>query len=68
MRGRDRCGAPPAANPGGNSSALRKGAALFAKGIKVLTLFFIDEVAKYRVYEGSLEKQGEYAAIFEDEY
>jgi type III restriction enzyme len=41
---------------------------LFAKGIKVLTLFFIDEVAKYRVYEGSLEKQGEYAAIFEDEY
>ena len=41
---------------------------LFAKGIKVLTLFFIDEVAKYRVYEGSQEKQGEYAAIFEDEY
>jgi len=41
---------------------------LFAKGIKVLTLFFIDEVAKYRVYEGSMEKQGEYAAIFEDEY
>ena len=41
---------------------------LFAKGIKVLTLFFIDEVAKYRVYEGSQEKQGEYAAIFEEEY
>ncbi len=41
---------------------------LFAKGIKVLTLFFIDEVAKYRVYDGSMEKQGEYAAIFEDEY
>ena len=41
---------------------------LFAKGIKVLTLFFIDEVAKYRQYEGSIEKQGEYAAIFEEEY
>ena len=41
---------------------------LFAKGIKVLTLFFIDEVARYRQYEGSLERQGEYAAIFEDEY
>ena len=41
---------------------------LFSKGIKVLTLFFIDEVAKYRQYEGSVEKPGEYAAIFEDEY
>jgi type III restriction enzyme len=41
---------------------------LFSKGIKVLTLFFIDEVAKYRQYDGSIEKQGEYAAIFEDEY
>lgn len=41
---------------------------LFAKGIKVLSLFFIDEVAKYRVYEGNKEKQGEYAALFEEEY
>lgn len=41
---------------------------LFSKNIKVLTLFFIDEVAKYRMYEGGEEKQGEYAAIFEDEY
>ena len=41
---------------------------LFAKGIKVLTLFFIDEVAKYRIYEGSEEKQGEYAQLFEEEY
>jgi len=40
---------------------------LIGKGIKVLTLFFIDEVAQYRVYEGSQEKLGEYAAIFEDE-
>ena len=41
---------------------------LFAQGIKVLTLFFIDEVAKYRVYEGTVEKQGEYERIFEEEY
>ena len=41
---------------------------LFSKGIKVLTLFFIDEVGKYRVYEGSQEKQGEYADLFEEEY
>jgi type III restriction enzyme len=41
---------------------------LFAKGIKVLSLFFIDEVAKYRLYEGSVEKQGEYARLFEEEY
>jgi len=41
---------------------------LFAQGIKVLTLFFIDEVAKYRVYEGGVEKQGEYEKIFEEEY
>ena len=41
---------------------------LFAQGIKVLSLFFIDEVAKYRVYDGGVEKQGEYAQIFEEEY
>ena len=34
---------------------------LFARGIKVLSLFFIDEVAKYRVYEKDEAKQGEYA-------
>ena len=31
---------------------------LFRKGIKVLTLFFIDEVAKYRQYEGSHGEAG----------
>lgn len=38
-------------------------------GIKVLSLFFIDEVAKYRQYDtdGKLVK-GEYARIFEEEY
>jgi type III restriction enzyme len=40
---------------------------LFAKGIKVLSLFFIDEVAKYRDYEAEDEK-GEYARVFEEEY
>jgi type III restriction enzyme len=39
------------------------------QGIKVLTLFFIDEVAKYRQYDadGNVVK-GEYARIFEEEY
>jgi len=41
--------------------------ALHQQGIKVLTLFFIDEVAKYRDYSASDEK-GEYARIFEEEY
>lgn len=41
--------------------------ALFQQGIKVLTLFFIDEVAKYRDYAAADEK-GDYARIFEDEY
>lgn len=39
------------------------------QGIKVLSLFFIDEVAKYRRYaaDGTPEK-GDYARIFEEEY
>lgn len=39
------------------------------QGIKVLTLFFIDEVARYRQYDadGNAVK-GEYARIFEEEY
>lgn len=41
---------------------------LFQQGIKVLTLFFIDEVAKYRLYTESGEERGEYAKIFEEEY
>lgn len=40
---------------------------LFLQGIKVLTLFFIDEVAKYRDYSAADEK-GEYARVFEEEY
>ncbi|MDO8995746.1 MAG: DEAD/DEAH box helicase family protein [Nitrosomonas sp.] len=41
---------------------------LFHQGIKVLSLFFIDEVAKYRRYDESGENPGEYAQIFEEEY
>jgi type III restriction enzyme len=41
--------------------------ALFQKGVKVLTLYFIDEVVKYRDYSQPDEK-GEYARIFEEEY
>jgi type III restriction enzyme len=41
---------------------------LFHQGIKVLTLFFIDEVAKYRIYSDIGEEGGEYAKIFEEEY
>ena len=41
--------------------------ALFPQGVKVLTLFFIDEVARYRDYAAPDEK-GEYARVFEEEY
>lgn len=42
---------------------------LFNKGIKTLSLFFIDEVAKYRQYdEDGNELLGEYGKIFEREY
>ena len=41
--------------------------ALFQQGVKVLTLFFIDEVVKYRDYSAPDEK-GEYARVFEEEY
>ncbi|UKH22366.1 type III restriction-modification system endonuclease [Actinobacillus pleuropneumoniae] len=40
---------------------------LFSQGIKVLSLFFIDEVAKYRDYSRE-DTKGEYARIFEEEY
>lgn len=42
---------------------------LFHKGIKVLSLFFIDEVAKYKSYdEANRPMNGEYANMFEEEY
>lgn len=47
---------------------LEKEKELYKKGIKVLSLFFIDEVAKYKYYEDSQALKGEYAKIFEEEY
>ena len=42
---------------------------LFAKGIKTLSLFFIDEVAKYKSYdEQGNEVKGVFQQIFEEEY
>ena len=42
---------------------------LYRQGIKVLSLFFIDAVDKYRVYEAGGEVQkGRWAEIFEEEY
>ena len=42
---------------------------LFHKGIKVLSLFFIDEVAKYKQYDESGQPvNGIYANMFEEEY
>ena len=40
---------------------------LYKFGIKVLSLFFIDKVEKYRLYEPNVHN-GEYAEIFEEEY
>jgi len=47
---------------------LEKEQALYTQGIKVLSLFFIDEVAKYRGYNEGGEQAGEYAQMFEEEY
>lgn len=41
---------------------------LFKKGIKVLSLFFIDKVANYKCYDETGEKKGVYAEIFEEEF
>lgn len=50
-------------------SHLEKEEALFSRRIKCLSLFFIDEVAKYRQYdEDGGEVLGEYGRIFEEEY
>jgi type III restriction enzyme len=46
---------------------LEKERALFAQGVKVLSLFFIDEVAKYRDYERE-DTLGDYGRVFEEEY
>lgn len=43
---------------------------LKSRGIKVLSLFFIDKVANYRIYdpETGEAKKGKYALMFEEEY
>jgi len=46
---------------------LEKECELFTQGIKVLSLFFIDEVAKYRDYERE-DTYGDYARVFVEEY
>ena len=48
---------------------LQKERELFDKGIKCLSLFFIDEVSHYRQYdEDGNEVKGKFQRIFEDEY
>jgi len=48
---------------------LNKELILNPQGIKVLSLFFIDSVGKYRVYdEDGNQTNGDYAEIFENEY
>ncbi len=50
-------------------SHFQKEAQLFHKGIKTLSLFFIDEVAHYRQYDADgNEVLGEFGRIFEEEY
>ena len=48
-------------------SHIEKERIMFSKGIKVLSLFFIDEVVKYRDYS-KLDQKGDYAKVFEEEY
>lgn len=51
------------------ASHIEKERDLYTKGIKVLTLFFIDEVAKYRAYDDKgNQTRSEYEEIFEYEY
>lgn len=50
-------------------SHIEKERELFKKGIKTLSLFFIDEVAKYRAYNEKGEQlKAEYEQVFEEEY
>ena len=41
---------------------------LFARGIKVLSLFFIDHVDSYRIYDKDNVEKGKFAKMFEEEY
>lgn len=48
-------------------SHLDKESRLFKRGIKTLSLFFIDQVVKYKDYD-AVDDKGSYAVIFEEEY
>ena len=48
---------------------LRRERELYSRGVKVLSLFFIDEVAKYKSYDENREEvKGVFQKIFEEEY
>ena len=47
---------------------LEKEKRLRQRGIKVLSLFFLDSVGHYRSYEAGTAQKGGYARIFEEEY
>lgn len=47
---------------------LEKQLEMLPLGVKVLSLFFIDEVAKYREYDDEGIRDGEYARMFDEEY
>jgi len=50
-------------------SHLNKERNLFKKGIKTMSLFFIDEVKNYREYDDvGVQVSGKYAKMFEEEY
>lgn len=50
-------------------SHIERERALFSRDVKVLSLFFIDEVAKYKQYDSAGNAvSGMYAEIFEEEY
>ncbi len=50
------------------SAHLAQEARLFPRGIKTLSIFFIDDVARFRLYEDDGEEPGLYVKIFEAEY
>ena len=49
-------------------SHIERERSLYPKGIKVLSLFFIDHVENYRVYEEGATRKGKFATMFEEEY
>mgnify|MGYP000367477734 FL=1 len=50
-------------------SHINKERQLFKMGIKCLSLFFIDHVDNYRIYnQGGGTSKGQFAEIFEEEY